>query len=316
MNDQKLICLKRRRIAQALLIPIISLIITSCATKKKAEASKVDSLIDIPITYVTTSESNKRQDWFFKYKYPVLDAITLKDEGEHETRKLDFKDLEKASAFFDLLIAKAGVEKEAGVRVYFASHSLTNRNGKLTLIFNNTTGAGKIDVENYYAFKDGILLPEQLDFKTAQEWVMKYQQGKRIKLSGSTMDVRDPEETKHIWFSIDKINSIKKEIVYQKDHHSNIVKGFGVRFLSYTDQDYIFLNPKAKQYYKRLTIGFSFIDWENDDIGIRQIDQAEFFERLQNTIKNKILDGGNLDTGDPTPPPSTDNRARLDVSDK
>ena len=315
MNDLKLIGFEKPKWNFKLFLCVIVFMFSACKSEKKANTAANDS-VSLPITYVTTSESNKRQDWFFKYKYPVLDAITLKDEGEHETRKLDFKDLEEASTFFDLLIAKAGVEKEAGVRVYFASHSLTNGNGRLTLIFNNTTGTGKIDVENYYAFKDGVLLPKQLDFKTAQEWVMKYQQGKRIKLSGSTMDIRDPEETKHIWFSIDKINSIKKEIVYQKEHHSNIVKGFGVRFLSYTDQDYIFLNPKAKQYYKRLTVGFSFIDWENDDIGIRQINQAEFFERLQNTIKNKILDGGNLDTGDPTPPPSTDNRARLDVTDK
>jgi hypothetical protein len=50
---------------------------------------------------------------------------------------------------------------------------------------------------------------------------------------------------------------------------------------------------------------------KNRDIGIEDIDSEEFNYRYELT-KDKFM-GDTFDTGDPTPPPSTDDKAALDV---
>lgn len=314
MNYQKLINLKKSRKSMVLFIFTIAFMLTSCQNKQ-AKVLIATGITPLPITYVTTNESGKRQEWFDRYKYPFLDTLTMNEEGVHETKQLNFNSLDLAIKFFDsLIVHRPNKDSTTGVRVYFASQTLNPGGcGKLTLIFTATAGTKNADVGNYYAFKNEVLDTNILDFKTAKEWVDNYQQKKRVKLSQYTMDSRDTckEESKHILFSLQQIKSIIAEMQYQKIKHSKIVKGFGIRFASYTDQDYVFLSIKPVKYHKRLTIGFTFIDWENDDIGIKQIDATEFLERLKYTKDHKDTRGDTFDTGVPAPPPS-DTKESLD----
>nr|WP_315423840.1 hypothetical protein [uncultured Pedobacter sp.] len=314
MNYQKLIDLKRTGRWVVLFICSITLMFLSCRNQQ-AKVSTADT-IPLPITYVTKIESEIRQNWFDKYKYPILDSMTMKDEGVNETKGLNFKGLDAAIKFFDsLIVNKPNKDTTTGVRIYFAAQPLKlNGCGKLTLIFTATAGAKNVDGGDYYAFKNENLDINLLDIKTAKEWVYNYQQKKRLELSKYTMDTNDPcKETKHIFFSLKQIKSIIAEMKYQKGKHSSLATGFGVRFTSYTDTDYIDLLSKKIQYHKRLTIGFTFMSG-NNDIGIEDIDPAEFKERLEATTRNKDrFIGDTFDTGVPAPPPPTnDNMAALD----
>jgi hypothetical protein len=318
MNYLKLINLEKPRRNLVLLFCAIVFILTSCSNQQAKIQIATDTLKVLPNTYITTNESNRRQDWFNNHKLPIIAGLTINEAGVPVDKKLDFKNLQAAINFFEMLtLNQAGQDTTTGIRVYFASAPLeSGKSGKLTLIFAATAGKDTSDVKNYYRFKNGDLDSNKLDTVTAKAWVHNYQLNIRPKLS-NTMDIKDPgAETKHIWFSLEQINSIIIEMKYQRDRHSEIVKGFGVRFTSYTDQDYSFLSTKPVPHYKRLTIGFTFVDWEGDDIGIKQIDATEFFERLKITKKQKGTGGDTLDTGDPTPPPSNDNKAALDVSNQ
>lgn len=277
----------------------------------------------LPITYVTTLESEKRIQWFINFKYPILDALTKLQEGGAENKKLDFIDLKTAIEFFKrILVDSPNRDSVNGVRAYFASPSSDgtvspDKCGKLTLIFVATIGEKNSDIAPYYSFKDGdfVFIPED----EARAAVHNFQNIKRNNLFSTLSDddrQDDCKETKHLLFSIDQIEETIAEMEYQSLSHGDIVKGFGIRFSSYTDQDYRFENSKVVQYHKRLTIGFSFIDWQNEDIGIKQIDPVEFKERLTVTISKERFIGDTFDTGDPTPPPSSGNKAALDVSDQ
>ena len=315
MNYLKLIDLEKSRWSLIILIYAISFIFTSCKNQQAKSQIATDSLYALPNTYVTTNESGRRLDWFDKYKYPVLDSMTWKEEGVHETKKLNFDSLDIAIKFFDLLISStSNKDSITGVRVYFASQTLKSAGcGKLTLIFTATAGDKSADVGKYYTFNKEVFDANFLDIKTAKEWVSNYQQKKWVNLSKYTMDAADTckYESKHIFFSLKQIKSIIDEMKYQQAKHSAIVKGFGVRFASYTDQNYISLSMKHIRYHKRLTIGFTFIDWEGEDIGIKQIDAGEFLKRLKFTKEHKDTRGDTFDTGIPAPPPS-DTQEALD----
>ncbi|SDD86002.1 hypothetical protein [Pedobacter soli] len=273
----------------------------------------------LPSTFVTKQESSYRELWFNTYKYPILNTITLLQEGESENRKLDFGDIDVAITFFEQLIT--GLGGEDGVRVYFASPSSDGNvyNGKcgiLTVIFATTCGADKVDSKSYYAFSGKTF--DKIQEDQARRWVHNYQNVKRNILFETLSDndrTKLIRETKHVWFSLVQITETLEEMKYQKAKAGGMVTGFGVRFVSYTNQDYSFPKPvpSAEERRQRLTIAFSFMNGKKD-IGIEDIDVVEFNERL--ALTEKRFYGDTFDTGDPTPPPSTGNKADLDVSDE
>jgi len=280
----------------------------------KEKLTAID-LRPLPSTYVTALESANREKWFIDFKYPILDALTFKEEGENETKKLDFKDIESAIKFFTRILEDVPAGLINGVRVYFASPSIdgtvtTGKCGKLTLIFVATAGISGADVASaYYSFKDGDFVPIAEDL--AREWVHNYQNIKRPMLfkTLSDQDITDrSKETKHIYFSYDQFNDTLEEMVYQNKNHGNIVKGFGIRFTSYTNQNYQVGHSKPIKHRRRMTIGFTFIDNNGNDIGIQDINPIEFNER----VAIKFVDD-TMDSGDPTPPPPTNNGENLDV---
>jgi hypothetical protein len=286
-------------------------------------------LLPLPSTYITALESAKRVQWFRDHKYPILDALTIKEEQEHENTKLDFSDIKTAIDFFKLLIKGAGIGNEInGVRIYFASPSDSGQCGKLTLIFVATTGENSFDVFPYYGFDKGVF--NVIQKQQAKGCVHNYQNIKRNHLfkTLSDQDILDgSKETKHILFSLTQFEDIIAEMEYQSQKHGDIVKNFGIRFTSYTNQDYQFGNSALVTYRRRLTIGFTFIDDKNNDIGIENIDPEEFEERMkitssqnqfvENNLKVLSLEeatGGTFDTGVPAPPPPSDeNMAALDL---
>jgi hypothetical protein len=266
----------------------------------------------LPSTYVTSEQSGNREKYFNDLKYPILNALTLLQERTLENRKLDFKSIEIAITFFKQII-KNRMEK-SGVRVYFASPSGDgsvgeSKCGKLTLIFVATKGIEKTDEMPYYAFDNGTFVPHPLDF--AKNAVHNYQRIKRNELFKTLSDqdiIDNCKETKHIWFSSEQIQDIIDEIEYQSQKHSDIVKGFGIRFTSYTCQDYQFGTSLPVKHKRRLSIGFTFVNSANQDIGIEDIDVSEFEERSRLGFR-----GDTMDTGVPAPPPPTnDNMAALD----
>ncbi|MCX2493102.1 hypothetical protein OQX63_06435 [Pedobacter sp. PF22-3] len=273
----------------------------------------------LPSTFVTKLESNYRELWFNNYKYPILNTITSLQEGEPENRKLDFVNIDEAITFFSKLITRPG--KDDGVRVYFASPSsdgnvYKDKCGILTLIFVRTTGVNKADDKIYYAFNGKTF--ETIKEDNARLWVHNYQNVKRNILFETLSDndrANLIRETKHIWFSLLQVADTIKEMIYQKGKAGNIINGFGIRFVSYSNQDYSFPQPVegAKERRQRLTIAFSFMNGKKD-IGIQDIDSTEFDARLALTMERFL--GDTFDTGDPTPPPSSGNKAALDVSDK
>lgn len=309
MNDLKLIDPGKLKRSLALFFCSVVLMFTACKSGKQsasiALADSTSSALPLPGTYVTTNESNKREDWFNNNKLIVIDRFTINGAGTLR-KNMDFKDLDAAIVFFELLLKSNGKDTTTGVRVYFASPIIQpDKCGPLTVIFTATSGVDTVDVANYYAFKDGDLDLNKLDVKTAEDWVRNYQSKIRPALSKETMDINDTckEETKHIWFSKKQISEIIREMVYQKKTHAQIVEGFGVRFMSYTDQDYLSINSKLIKYHKRMTVGFTFIDWQKEDIGIKQINAAEFKERFGSTEKRSGFRGDTFDTGVPAPPP-------------
>ncbi|WP_293310034.1 hypothetical protein [Pedobacter sp. UBA5917] len=274
----------------------------------------------LPITFVTKEESNKREQWFDNFKYPVLNIITLLQEGVQENTKLDFEDITSAIDFFNRLIA--GLEKDTdGVRMYFASPSGSGKVeagkcGILTLIFCATKGAEKSDVKIYYTLdrKKVITIPEN----EARDWVHNYQNVKRNILFETLSDfdrLNNCKETKHVWFSLRQMKETIHEMECQSERSSKI-SGFGIRFVSYTNQDYYFPEPKEEEFKKRqrLTLAFTFMDTLKLDIGIEDINKEEFDQRYEATIHE--IYGDTFDTGDPTPPPPTGNKADLDVLDE
>ncbi|MEH3114272.1 hypothetical protein [Pedobacter terrae] len=273
----------------------------------------------LPKTFVTKQESNYRELWFNNYKYPILNVITSLQENEQETRKIDFANIDAAIDFFTKL--SDGLKKDDGVRVYFASPSIDgnvykDKCGILTLIFVKTTGVNNIDDGNYYAFNGKTF--DKIEEDQARLWVHNYQNIKRSILFETLSDndrTNFIHETKHVWFSAEQMTQTRDEMIYQKGKAGSMVTGFGIRFVSYTNLAYSFPKPVsgAEDRKQRLTIGFTFMN-KNRDIGIEDIDSEEFSYRYELTVNRFI--GDTFDTGDPTPPPSTDNMATLDVSDK
>jgi hypothetical protein len=270
----------------------------------------------LPSTFITKEESNKREQWFNDHKYPILDVLTILQEGEHENKKLDFIDIKTAIAFFNLLIQDSpDGDIINGVRVYFASPSSdgtvsNGKCGKLTLVFVSTTGNDSSDFSIYYAFKDGAFVPIPED--QAKKWVHNYQNIKRKELfkTLSDQDTLDGcKETKHIFFSFSQMQETIEEMEYQNLEHGSIVKSFGIRFTSYTNQNYQVGHSTPVKHKRRLSIGFTFIDDKNNDIGIENIDPVEFEERMRMSFRDDTMD-----SGDPTPPPPTNNGENLDVS--
>jgi len=270
----------------------------------------------LPKTFVTKQESNYRELWFNYYKYPILNVITSLQEGEQETRKIDFVNIDAAIDFFNKLTK--GIEENDGVRVYFASPSrdgnvYKDKCGLLTLIFVKTNGVNHLDDKTYYAFNGKTF--DKIEEDQARLWVHNYQNIKRNILFETLSDndrTNFIHETKHVWFSSEQMIQTRDEMIYQKGKAGSMVTGFGIRFVSYTNLAYSF--PKrvsgAEDRRQRLTIGFTFMN-KNRDIGIEDIDSEEFNYRYELT-KDKFM-GDTFDTGDPTPPPSTDDKAALDV---
>lgn len=274
----------------------------------------------LPITFVTKEESEKREQWFNEHNFPILDALTLLQEGQHENTRFDFKDIETAIKFFKLLIEDR--KDGDGVRVYIASPSGDGSVGQgkcgvLTLFFVATTGYKKQDVGPYFSFDNKKFY--QISPGEAERGVHNYQLIKRKHLfkTLSDLDILNiGRETKHIWFSLTQMEQTIKEMECQRIRHSNIVNGFGIRFTSYTNEDYLFLESKTPEYKlrRRLTIYFTFIHINQKDIGLEDIDHDEFNQRLE-TTRDGFL-GDTFDTGVPAPPPppptGTDNMAALD----
>jgi hypothetical protein len=271
----------------------------------------------LPITYITDIESQKRALWFTNVKCPVLDDLTLRQEGGPENKRLDFFDVQAAIDFFAELTIN--LNSGDGVRMYFsspASDGSVNKGkcGKLTLIFVATKGIGKIDVLPYYAFDGNTFIPT--DKVEVEKGIQNYQLIKRDYLF-KTLSYNDRlngnKETKHIWFSLDQIEQTINEMIYQSQRLNTIVKKFGIFFTSYTDHDYTFFGSKPPyKLRERLTIGFTFMKEGDLDIGIQEIDPVEFAERLK--ITRERFYGDTFDTGIPAPPPSgDDNRAALDI---
>ncbi|QXU43138.1 hypothetical protein [Pedobacter sp. D749] len=274
----------------------------------------------LPCTFVTKQESNYREQWFNYYKYPILNTITSLQEGMQENNRLDFENIVSAIEFFKLLKENFKT-KDDGVRVYFASPSsdgtvTRGKCGVLTLIFGITEGIDKVDNKNYFAYNGKTFDKVQED--QARIWVHNYQNVKRGILF-ETLSENDRlnvcPETKHIWFSLLHITQTLEEMETQVAKPGSKVTGFGIRFVSYTNLAYSFPKPVSddEERKQRLTIAFTFMSGKKD-IGIEDIDSDEFNERLEITI-NKFR-GDTFDTGDPTPPPSSGNKAALDVSDQ
>ena len=270
----------------------------------------------LPSTFVTKQESNKRAQWFNDYKYPILNILTSLQEGKQENKKLDFENIKVAIDFFKLL--RNSIKEGEGVRAYFASKSgdgsvKEGKCGLLTLIFNATTGANNSDVKNYYAYNGKTF--DKIQEDKARAWVHKYQSVKRPGLFETLSEsdrLKGNRETKHIWFSFVQMDQTIKEMEYQVSKPGSRVTGFGIRFVSYTDQDYWFPKPEPLKYERRqrLTIAFTFINDKKEDIGIEDLGGDEFNERLRLTVDRFI--GDTFDTGIPAPPPS-DTREALDL---
>lgn len=271
----------------------------------------------LPITFVTKEESEKREQWFNEHKFPILDSLTLLQEKQHDNTRLDFNDIETAIDFFNLLIQD--LKDGDGVRVYIASPSGDGSVGQgkcgiLNLVFVATTGNKNQDVGPYFSFYKGNFV--QITPGEAEKGIHNYQLIKRKHLfkTLSDQDIQDgSKETKHIWFSFKQMDQTVKEMECQKLRHSDIINGFGIRFTSYTNEDYLFLesNPPEYKRRRRLTIYFTFIHINKQDIGIEDIDKDEFNQRLGNT-RNFL--GDTFDTGFPAPPPPTNgNMAALDI---
>jgi len=325
MNDLKLNLKRPKRILEILICVAVS-IFTSCTsnhgkTQNKSKISKVaaDSLRKLPITYVTDTESINRQSWFDNHKYPILNTMTLKQEGEQENRGLDFYDIKTAIDFFRPLVK--GLQSDDGILIYFASPSSDGsvnkgKCGRLTLFLVVTTGPEKREKLPYYKFDFTKKTFVAIELSEARNGVQNYQLTKRKALFETlyNQDKLDScKETKHIWFNKEQMNETVKEMEYQSQKPGSKVDGFGIRFVSYTDKDYSFLGSELPKYTlrQRLTIGFTFIK-NNQDVGIEVIDEDEFKKRLEIT-KNRFL-GGTFDTGFPAPPPpKNDNMAALDV---
>lgn len=271
----------------------------------------------LPCTFVTKQESNYREQWFNYYKYPILNTITLLQEGMQENNKLDFENIVSAIDFFKLLKGNLKT-KEDGVRVYFASPSIdgtvaSGKCGLLTLIFGITEGADKVDNKNYFAYNGKTF--DKIQEAQARIWVHNYQNVKRAILFETLSEndrLNNCQETKHIWFSSLQITQTLEEMEIQAAKPENKVTGFGIRFVSYTNLSYSFPKPVSDQEERkqRLTIGFTFMNGKKD-IGIEDINKEEFDQRYNETIHGFYSD--TFDTGDPTPPPSTDDKAALDV---
>jgi len=272
----------------------------------------------LPITFVTKEESGKREQWFNNFKYPILNIITLLQEGVQENYKLDFEDIQSAIVFFKQLTTN--LKEEDGVRMYFASPSADgtvkkDKCGLLTIIFCATIGAEKSDIKNYYTLSRKTVIPIQED--RAREWVHNYQNVKRKILFETLSDsdrLNNCKETKHVWFSLQQMRQTINEMECQSLNQKNIVTGFGIRFVSYTNQDYYFPKPKPSEFEKRqrLTIAFTFTNALTLDIGIEDIDKEVFEQRLETTINGFF--GDTFDTGFPAPPPSGDgSMAALDI---
>jgi hypothetical protein len=270
----------------------------------------------LPSTYITNVESQTRAKWFKDFKYPILNALTLLQEKKQENEKLDFSDTKTAIDFFKLLLTDdENGNKINGVRAYFASPASDDSVGQdkcgiLTLIFAATTGMNSSDVPIYYILENGSF--KGIEEEIAKNWVHNYQLIKREHLFKTLCDqdtIDNSKETKHVFFSYDQIMDTLEEIEYQIGSHADIVKGFGIRFTSYGNQNYQVGHSKPVKHKRRLTIGFTFINGKQEDIGIEDIDPAEFQLRCGKSFRSDTMD-----SGDPTPPPPTNNGENLDVS--
>lgn len=163
-------------------------------------------------------------------------------------------------------------------------------------------------------------------------------------------------ETKHLWFDIEKIKELRDLIEdHLKKYSGYGLKIRLVSYTDEDEIEGAFGGIVPQTYKQRLTVDFIFIDENNSEIylddeililrtieTIAEIghsfieDDPVWRELLQKPYDrarlDKILDLLNtdeykilrdmlnnlytMDTGDPTPPPSTDNMAALDVSDK
>jgi hypothetical protein len=324
MNDLNLIGFEKPKWNFKLFLYVIVFMFTAYACNQRKTQSKstnakimIDSLPKIPTTYIEKIESEDRQKWFDDNKYPILDLLTMKQEGSHENKGLDFLDIRTAINFFKPLTSS--LQSDDGILVYFASPAsdgTVNKGkcGKLTLIFVVTRGAERKEVLPYYAFNNKTFIP--IDSVNAKKGIHNYQLIKRDSLF-KTLSYQDRfsscKETKHVWFSFEQMEQTVKEMEYQSQKPGNKIDGFGIRFVSYTDQVYTFRGSKPPKYKleQRLTIGFTFI--KNDaDIGIEELDPIEFKERLKITGP-KFL-SSTFDTGFPAPPPpGNESMAALDI---
>jgi len=159
-------------------------------------------------------------------------------------------------------------------------------------------------------------------------------------------------ETKHVWFNKDKTIELKQEIGYQTKDAGLKIKL--VSYTDEDLINGTFGGKIPQKHKQRLTVEFVFTDAHGNDIYIDDatintrklltlIDKRSFFlekgdiwknlltlpyteekwnkilELLNSedyrTLQKRVNDYYTMDTGDPTPPPSTGNKAELDISD-
>lgn len=226
--------------------------------------------------------------------------------------------------------------------------------GRFNFIFVCTVN--KEDYGNYYRVKEGEVAQISEDKARSWVKNYQMTNGKRdtLKRTLSTADSNlGSLETKHVWFDRDKTIELKQEIDYQaKDAGLKIRL---VSYTDESLINGAFGGKIPQKHKQRLTIEFVFTDKHGSDVYVDDesintrklltlIDKSSFFLEKDDIWKNlltlpysekkwnkilellnsedyrslqkRINDYYTMDTGDPTPPPSSGNKAALDVSDQ
>lgn len=330
-----------------------------------AVAQVIDTVKPLPSIFVPKEVSDARRKWFNDHKYNTLNRLAIKDGAKRETQEVYFKNAKIVSNILEEFLRFKNMD---GMHIYFGSRRKKKEEtenedkdscGKIKLIMAPTQKSDDVTSlfkRKYYTFNNGVLI--KISKKSAKNWIKKYQNlGEKRRALDSTLTDEDRIngcfETKHIFFSNNKVKELIKEI---NDHVQKKITGIKIRLVSYDDSDSIpgIYGGRIKQAYKqRLSIDFVF----TNDLGVEVYDDEEtliarkkaginnninlFLEKnsklkglisLPNTVENwnsilLLLNSSSylkernmlnmlyaMDTGAPAPPPSgSGNMATLDI---
>lgn len=379
--------MQKQNVLQSVIrLATITLFFSACEPKVKTGVDRIDfDKLEFPELVQTLTEctcassstivkgttSQIRRNYYIAHKKKTLDQIS--NANGASTGENDIEDIPDGKAFLALLnkILKAD-NKVNGMRVYLGTRmtkqdeddddndqeDLDNA-GKMVFIFSPTIlkGQKNVDLGNdnywYYREKSGKFKKTNCR-KTVKRWVRNYQNPnrfskKRAQLKQTTYN--NENETKHIWFNKDKIESMKcdLECTLQKNK-----LGINIELISYTDKKTEDSLLNQNPYFKRLSIEFHYItkNTEPYQLSLNQLNLKKYFRlwaqskpeektKLKNELvelmkKNNIISSTTFlsnkinweqlpqttykamiqvvvhDTGDPTPPPPGGNQEDLD----